>query len=1151
TRIFTINDLTSTPTAVQLKNMVLTNGKADYGAAVWNAEKLTLTHLSFTNNQATSNGGAIFNSPASSSIANASILLQNSTLTGNSAVSEGGAIFNSSGVSITLSDVTFSANSAAVGGSISNRSGTFDVSRCTFNTNTATNVGGAIYSQYGTYTLTNSTISGNSAQNRGGGLYNDHSTITVNNSTFAYNSSATGGGITVYYSTLNLNSSIVGYNAASGNPDIDNSGSTINTDHSLVATTTGHTISDGDNGNIVGQEALLDILRDNGGPTKTHMLLAASPAIGTGDNPLALATDQRGAGFDRVIGSVDMGAVETDAGLLPGSWIVSTTDDVDDGNLTPGSLSLREAISNAPGGATLTFDATAFPEPTAGTITLTSQLVINKPLTIDGDNRVTLNGNELTRIFTINDLTSTPTAVQLKNMVLTNGKADNGAAVWNAEKLTLTHLSFTNNQATSNGGAIFNSPASSSIANASILLQNSTFTGNSAVSEGGAIFNSSGVSITLSDVTFSANHSTNGGAIQNSYGIITATGSTFNANSATNVGGAIYSYYATSTLTNSTVSGNSSQNSGGGLYNNHSTINVNNSTVAYNSGLNSGGGITAYYSTLNLNSSMVGYNAASSAPDVYNQSNTSTITADHSLIATTTGHAIADGIDGNIVGQEAMLFPLGNYGGSTQTHALRDTSPCISTGSNALALTLDQRGSGFLRKLDVVDMGAVEYMTNTQLSVSIEGNGSGLITSSPAGIDCGLECSASFDPNMTVTLTATPGLETVFSGWSGACSGSGDCIVSMDQARSVTATFTLNTYLLSVTKDGTGSGSVASNPVGIDCGSDCSQAYDYNTLVTLSASPDTGSTFTGWSGACSGAEGCTVTIDQARSVTATFTLNQYTVTANAAGTGSGAVVSDVGGISYTYPAESSDTSLFLDHSSAIILTATADTGSTVTWSGCAETGGTTTAATCSFASLDSAKTATATFTLNQYTVTANAAGNGNGTIVSDAGEISYTYPTVSSDTSSLLDHGSAITLTATADTGSTVTWSGCAETGGTSTAATCSFASLDNNKLVTATFTLDTYSLAITLEGNGTVTSSPEGIDCGLNCEATYDYNTEVTLTAIPAAKSVFKGWSGACSGTDNTCVVTVDQALSVGASFQGNFPWTMFLPAIMNSAKK
>ena len=56
-----------------------------------------------------------------------------------------------------------------------------------------------------------------------------------------------------------------------------------------------------------------------------------------------------------------------------------------------------------------------------------------------------------------------------------------------------------------------------------------------------------------------------------------------------------------------------------------------------------------------------------------------------------------------------------------------------------------------------------------------------------------------------------------------------------------------------------------------------------------------------------------------------------------------------------------------------------------------------------------------------------------------------------------LDHGSAITLTATAATGSTIAWSGCSATGGTNTTATCSFSSLDGNKTATATFTLDTF----------------------------------------------------------------------------------------------
>src|SRR5205823_6033285 len=76
---------------------------------------------------------------------------------------------------------------------------------------------------------------------------------------------------------------------------------------------------------------------------------------------------------------------------------------------------------------------------------------------------------------------------------------------------------------------------------------------------------------------------------------------------------------------------------------------------------------------------------------------------------------------------------------------------------------------------------------------------------------------------------------------------------------------------LSVIRAGAGTGSVSSSPPGISCGTDCSEAYDSGTSVTLTASPASGSTFNGWNGcdAVSGAT-CTVTMSAARSVTATF-----------------------------------------------------------------------------------------------------------------------------------------------------------------------------------------------------------------------------------------------------------------------------------------
>ena len=93
-------------------------------------------------------------------------------------------------------------------------------------------------------------------------------------------------------------------------------------------------------------------------------------------------------------------------------------------------------------------------------------------------------------------------------------------------------------------------------------------------------------------------------------------------------------------------------------------------------------------------------------------------------------------------------------------------------------------------------------------------------------------------------------------------------IYSIDQGNNIK--WFLYTYLLSVSKNGTGNGTVTSSPAGINCGADCSETYTSGTIVTLTATPDGTSTFTGWSGACSGTGGCVVTMDVAKSVTATF-----------------------------------------------------------------------------------------------------------------------------------------------------------------------------------------------------------------------------------------------------------------------------------------
>lgn len=159
------------------------------------------------------------------------------------------------------------------------------------------------------------------------------------------------------------------------------------------------------------------------------------------------------------------------------------------------------------------------------------------------------------------------------------------------------------------------------------------------------------------------------------------------------------------------------------------------------------------------------------------------------------------------------------------------------------------------------------------LVVTLAGNGAGRVTSTPPGIDCGSDCDEAYDVGTAVTLTAIPAAGSTFTGWSGDCTGSGSCSVTLDAPRMTTATFALVQHTLTVTKVGTGSGTVTSSPAGIDCGADCDEAYDLGTVVTLTAAAMPSSTFTGWSGGgCSGGSPvCTTTVSAAATVTATFT----------------------------------------------------------------------------------------------------------------------------------------------------------------------------------------------------------------------------------------------------------------------------------------
>ena len=657
-RVVSIEDPAGT---VELDGVKITGGYltgyypssvAGAGIKINGGADVTIKNSVITNNETTNNGGggiAIF------SLSGGSLTVENSEISNNRAATFGGGIYGYI-ANVDVQESTISGNTAQQGGGIYGSNNDIDLYSSTVSGNTATIHGGGVAKAgSGAAIITASTIAENTANADGGGIsIRDSSRVDLFNSTIAGNVAlADGGGIELITSgtRLNIKSSIVAGNHAVGSSDginnpnsaiISSSGSNITSEAlpspqgndrvaSDPSTLFAHLTTvdpDGTPGN--GDEYVIADMRDNGGERESVAISYFSDALGRGsfiadardldgdgNTTEPLPYDIRGAGFDRLVGGLDIGAYEADqffAGSLSGFFASVSIDE----NQPQGTV-IYDVDGLGPGDVATD---------TGFTYAITSG---NPDFDLDGTNALQIDANtgEIS-VLDADDFDRELMSSSFYNLFVSGTRASDGVSapgrvtvfVQDVPEFTVDRLddvTADDGQTTLREAIALADAASSSrtpiitfassgtitLTQGELVIPSDMIIDGDVDGDGSADITISGGNtsqvientstsgvrdVTLKNLIIRDGSATNGGGIEHRGAALHLESVQILNNTATAFGGGIWHNGSSLTITDSTISGNQSTRGGGLGSDNRTTLTITNSTISDNQAVLNGFG---------------------------------------------------------------------------------------------------------------------------------------------------------------------------------------------------------------------------------------------------------------------------------------------------------------------------------------------------------------------------------------------------------------------------------------------------------------------------------------------------------------------------------------------------------------------------------